>query len=375
MKTLVVGVYRDGTGWGQACTDYILALDGAGVDVVCRPVKLNSRTPELPRRILELEKKSSRGCDAVIQHVLPHQMDYNGRLFNIGLYASETGDFSTSSWARHLNTMDRCWVINRQMVEAARKSGVTVPIDVIPHAADVARFERSYQPLDCLVKYKDEFLFYTVGEFVRRKNFAALLKAFYLEFDPSEPVRLVLKTSREGVAAPELKKQVEAFCVEVRKGLKLREHKPEIVLTHDLSGEEVMGLHAACDCFVLPSYGEAWCIPAFDAMAMGKTPIVTRATGFLDYVSDREGWLVDYREEPVFGDLDTFADIHVGSESWASVDVYHLRRCMREAYVKESTRQEKSVNGTRRAYQFSYDAVGKTMREILEKHALERRPA
>ena len=87
MKVLYIGCYRDGTGWAQAAVDYILSMDAAGIDVVPRPVKLNERKPELPQRILELEKKSDKNCDVCVQHVLPHMLDYNGRFKkNIILY-------------------------------------------------------------------------------------------------------------------------------------------------------------------------------------------------------------------------------------------------------------------------------------------------
>ena len=55
MKVLYIGCYREGTGWGQAAIDYILAMDSVGIDVVPRAVKLNNNQPELPQRILELE--------------------------------------------------------------------------------------------------------------------------------------------------------------------------------------------------------------------------------------------------------------------------------------------------------------------------------
>ena len=94
MKVLFVGHYREGTGWGNAAIDYILAMDSAGIDVVCRPIKLNSRNVDLPERILELENKSSSGSDVCIQNVLPHHMDYNGRFKkNIALYFIETSSF------------------------------------------------------------------------------------------------------------------------------------------------------------------------------------------------------------------------------------------------------------------------------------------
>ena len=63
---------------------------------------------------------------------------------------------------------------------------------------------------------------------------------------------------------------------------------------------------------VAPSFSEAWCIPAFDAMAMGKTPIVNAAGGMKDFVTKDNGWLVGNSEEPAFGMKDTFHELYSG---------------------------------------------------------------
>ena len=69
MKVLYIGHYKETGGWAQAATDQILALDAAGVDVVCRNVTLTTDKEVLHPKILELEKKDSQGCDFCIQHV------------------------------------------------------------------------------------------------------------------------------------------------------------------------------------------------------------------------------------------------------------------------------------------------------------------
>lgn len=371
MKVLYVGVYRDGTGWGQAAIDYILALDEAGVDVVPRALKLNDQQASLPDRILELEQREARGADVFIQHILPRDMEYHSGMLNVGMFASES-DGIPSQWVDRLNNLDLAVVFNHQSATATRWSGVSRKVKVVPHAANMERFQRSYEPLEALRPAKEggAFLFYWMGEFVRRKNLAATLKAFHLEFDPSEPVGLVIKTSAPHDA-------VVSFCDAIKRGLKLhggdpRRYAREVILTERLSDEGVLRLHASCSCFVMPSYGEAWCIPAFDAMAMGKTPIVTKATGFIDYVSNAEGYLVDWHREPVFGVTDSLEDLHVGTESWAAVDIHHLRSCMREAFTHAAAREEKAKAGITRAYDFSYENVGRRLREVLEHEALDR---
>jgi glycosyltransferase involved in cell wall biosynthesis len=371
-KVLYIGVYRDKTGWGQAATDQILALDAAGVEVVPRPLKLQREIRRPPERIRELERRTAEGCDVVIQHLLPHHMEYDGHFVkNIGMFESETDSFRWSHWPERLNLMDEVWCINHQQKVATYASGVNVPARVVPHATDITRFQKRHKPLERLGnQLEGGFTFYTIGEFVRRKNLPALIKAFHLEFEPHEPVNLLIKTSKHGLSPDETAKHVGAMCDQIKTDLKLYRrldsYHREIVITQRFSDEDLLRLHATCDCFVSPSFGEAWCIPAFDAMALGNTPIVTACGGFVEYLSSDSGWLVPGREEPVFGEKDTFQDLFTSRENWTSINIRHLRRCMREAYENAGLRSQKAETGIDRAYDFTYVAVGQIMKGYLE---------
>ena len=46
MKVLYIGHYKDGTGWGSAAIDNILALDAVGVKVVPRAITFESEAKE-----------------------------------------------------------------------------------------------------------------------------------------------------------------------------------------------------------------------------------------------------------------------------------------------------------------------------------------
>lgn len=381
MRILFLGVYRDGTGYGEAATRHVLALDAAGADVVCRPVKLNDASHRPPDRVLELEARPARGIDAVVQCVLPHQMDYDGRLgLNAGMYFSETDTIGNSVWNDRLDMMDLAIGCSAQMEEAARRAKMTVPYAVVPVPCEPSAYTSALRagPLEDVLPPGPDFRFYTVGEMVRRKNLAALLRAFHAEFSPDEPVQLVIKTSRPGMPAHETRRHVEAFCRQITDGLKFyggdgSHFRREVVLTERMSHEEVLRLHASCDCFVQVSRGEAWSIPAFDAMAMGKTPIVTDWGGYREYVTGETGWPVEARPEPVYGEDGGFADLYTARDSWAAVDILALRRAMREAYEDRDLRQRKAAAGIERASGFSYQKVGARLREVLEHHERRKR--
>ena len=372
MKVLYAGVYKDGTGWANAAQGYILALDAAGVDVVPRAIKFNDRQAEVPQRILQLEKKSSKGSTHVIQNVLPHHMEYSGHFSkNIGIYFTETDSMTSSCWPSRLNLMDELWVCNEQMVEAARKSGVVNKISVVPVPCDTSRYEEAEaSSRNTFAELTNErFRFYFIGELKRRKNLVSLLKAFHLEFGFNEPVDLVIKANIGDESQDECKKHIQEMSRAVKENLKLyrniQDYKEEILITSFLDDRTLLDLHKCCDCLGAPSFAEAWCIPAFDAMAMGNPPIVNNVGGMKSFINQGNGWLVGNFIEPAFGMQDTFQDLYSGRENWWNIDIIHLRRCMREAYENKEVRQRKSENGMCDRYAFSTEAIGEQMRRLL----------
>ena len=374
MKVLFIGVYRDGTGWAKAAIDYILAMDAVGIDVACRPLKLNANNYPIPDKISELENKPSKGADICIQNVLPHYLDYNGYFDkNIALYFSETSSFHRSVWPQRINCMDEAWVPCEQMSEASMASGVTVPIKVIPCASDTTKFDPS-RPVFEIPQLNDTFSFYFIGDMTRRKNLVALIKAFHLEFDISEPVSLLIKTTKYDSPPEETMEEVKGMCNKIKENLKiypsLDKYKYEFIVTEHISEEEMYSLHTTCNCFVMPSYGEAWCIPAFEAMGFGNTPICSNVGGPSEYLKNGGGFLLPVRAEPVFGMMDTFNDIYTGHENWWSVDVLAMQQKMRTVFEMWKNDREGHLKiqqqGRLSAEQYSYENVGNMIKKELE---------
>ena len=369
MKVLYVGCYRDGTGWGNAAIDYILSMDKAGIEVVPRPLRLDNTSGYVPQRIEELEERSSTGADICIQHVLPHLMEYSPKFKkNIALYATETSNFKDSDWARKINMMDEAWVINNQMVQASKDSGITIPIKVVPHATDFSIYERSYEKI-AIPNLQDSFVFYTIADLNRRKNLEALIKAFHMEFEPSESVSLLIKTSQYGLKPDEVANKLKDVSNAIKIGLKkfssVQEYKEDLMITDYLSPKDMNRLHATGDCFVMPSYGEAWCIPAFDAMGFGKTPICTNTGGMKDFIKDG-GFLVEGVMEPVFGMTRTFKNLFTCNEDWCSVSIRGLMEVMRHVYENQESLKNMKSEGLTQAYNYSHLNIGKLIKELLD---------
>ena len=120
----------------------------------------------------------------------------------------------------------------------------------------------------------------------------------------------------------------------------------------------------------MPSYGEAWCIPAFDALGFGKTPICTDVGGMADFLKNKGASLVPGVSEPVFGMTDTFDDIYTGQEDWTRIDIRKLQSEMRRVYETYKSDEESYAElqkaGVEAAKEFSYEKVGQIIKDELE---------
>ena len=358
MKLLYIGHYRDGTGWGNAAVNNILSLDAAGVDVVPRAITYEAKDSQYPQRIKELESGSNLDCDIVIQHTLPNNYSYNSAYKNIGCLTVESSNFKSTGWQHYCNLMDEIWVSSEITKRQTINSGVTVPVKVVPYALDVNKYDMSFGGQK-VQELEDSFTFGFVGEFIERKNIKALLQAFHMEFDPREPVNLFIKTSKKSL------EQVQAYCRHVKNGLKIRKnYKQEVVIAGMMPEEDYISVLSQIDCFVMPSRGEACCIPSMEAMRLGIPSIYTEGIG-MDHAV---GVKVKSYDVPCFGAIETLENLDTANETWKEIDVLELSKAMRSMYNKlidEETKHQYSGVCKIMANVFIYKNVGQKMKEIL----------
>ncbi len=391
MKVAYLSVYRDGTGYSNAAINNILALATTKHDVVCRPITLSSaKIGPTPESLRKFEEKDLQGVQVVIQHCLPSTFEWKSGVVNIGAFAWETTNFSCSSWTRQCNMMDRIWVFCRQSKQAAIDSGVTVPIDIVPHACDLDRFRNpEAQPLS-QIGDNDECVFYTIGELIGRKNFAGLIRAYFSTFTRKDKVSLVMKTSAPGSSPEQTSSAVRKMISDIQKGMHVypnKESYPKIVVISDrLSDIMLDRLHVSCNVFVTPSRGESWGYPANDALGFGNPVIASNWGSFPDMMYEQSeeyfdpdtqefkhpgqincGWLIPGQQTFCFGMTDTFSDLYTGKEKWFDPDLTKLSGIMREAYNwTHGDTNSKKLSAVMRSEKFSHKNVGRIMEEVLD---------
>ncbi len=365
MKVLVLGHYKDGTGWSNACINQILALDSAGVDVVPRAIKLNTSTISVPERILELESKSTEGSEICIQHLLPHHMEYNGRFKkNIAYCYYEMFDNKSSNWNVKLSCMDEVWTCSEYSRQCLSSMGVTSPILNVPLSFDMSKYEKTYQRIDH-PEFAGNVLYYTICDLNKRKDLYSTILGFNLAFTPNMPVRLVIKSSKHGMSEQECGKIIVDECNKIKHGMKLyrraEDYMPEVIIPDFISDDEVMQIHNTCDIYVTTSHGEGWCIPMFEAQAMGNLSIYPKAEE-MPMMDFADGYGFDTNESTVWNMNDTFFEISSSREFWRQTNIRSYVSALQQSYHDFS---ERGLRGANSLSMYSNEVVGKKMKELF----------
>ena len=190
MKILYIGTYKEPSGWGEASRIDLLALSKQ-FDVVARPIVYSGGVnhPELEK----LESKSTDGVTQVFQYCLPTEYDMYGRMTHLGYCEIESNDITYSKWPEHFHKIAQLFVPNTDALKL--KSNSKVPINYLPHAVNTNKYNKEY-PISKIKEADGTFKFLCVAEAIPRKNLEGLIEAFYTEFDPNEPVSLIIKTNR-----------------------------------------------------------------------------------------------------------------------------------------------------------------------------------
>lgn len=361
MKVCVISCYKDGTGYSNAAIHNIMALDSVGVNVVPRSLKMTPTTGEVPKRVLELERNDLQGVDVVIQHNLPSEFSYKSGVVNVGIFDYETTGFPNTTWKYHLDIMDHIIVPCQFQKDVLVKNGISqYKVSVVSHSVPKPTSTNKI-PFN---KYDNAFKFYTIGEFNRRKNFVALIVAYSYAFTSDDNVLLVIKTngSQENVVnmIGEIRKDMRRFAGPDR--------YPNIIVSTDrVEDNKISELHNSCNVFVTASHGEAFCIPAFEAMYHGNPIIAPNNTAFKEYLTGNDNILVECSESMVVGVNNAPMGLYTCDENWYNVNIRSLANAMEKMYsVKNSLQANRTNRINYIGENFSYPIIGARLKNVLE---------
>jgi glycosyltransferase involved in cell wall biosynthesis len=388
-KILYISPYRDGTGYSNAALANILCFQKAGYNVAVRPVRMSELKPKEKCVIDNLEKGNLKNIDVIIEHNLPSTFEKRVNIRTIGIFHYETTHLSSSLWIESINKLDEIWVECIQQKCACVSSGVVVPVKILPYSVDIKKYENKLNPLNITV-LKDKCVYYSISENTRRKNIAALIRAYYSAFTQKENVILVIKTCAAGHTAVSTMKLMSGFISDIQKAVHIysdnKNYPPILVLTDYLSEKQLAQLHISCNVFVSPSHGEAGCIPAYDAMGFGNPIIVSNWGNFPElcyeqahmyWEPDKEmfrhpgeidcGWLISGALTYCFGQLNGGNDLYKGTEKWFDPNMPAFVDILKKSYLewKDGSLEKRGEAAKERVKAFSYDNVGKVIKNLI----------
>ena len=365
MKTCILSVFKDGTGYSNFGQAFALSLDSIGHDLVCRNIKLASQHVEPHPRINELLAKEANDVDAVIQHCLGPILTYHHGYKNYGMVHFETTNFRTSNWQYSINCLDHLLVSCEENKQAALDSGVNIPISVVPIGLDPNKYkEKSSWPQPLELSIGTRYCFYHIGDWSYRKGSLDLVKAYFETFNKNDHVVLILKCYCEGKTEQESEQMIKSDIENLKSNMRLYPfdmYPPVIILAGYYTADIVERLHVTGDCFISLERGAAWNLPAFYAAAYGKWCIVNGWGGQSQFLWPENGILLNYTMTPVYG-MSTcpYPNLYTAREYWAEADKEEFKVEMKKAY------DTKPIGNPDALFrEFSYESAGRKIEQIL----------
>ncbi|HHY98742.1 MAG TPA: glycosyltransferase family 4 protein [Firmicutes bacterium] len=340
MGIVIIGPVFDATGYAEVVRNIAFGLDRMGIEVRLEPRSLSLVTPVFKASV-ESSLRRMAGNKSVVPKIALHIFLAGffqpiPGLYNIGFSMIEV-DRLPSQWVERCNLMNEVWVPSSFNLEVFSASGVHRGIlKVMPLGIDVG----AYCPhgLSLEVKGLRGFVFLSVFEWILRKGYDLLLRAFCEEFEPNEDVTLLLRVHDNSKYDPhgrKIRENIRAIC-----HLHGRDDRQIIVLSSILPADLMPALYRTADCFVLPTRGEGWNMPAMEAMACGLPVISTKWSGQMEFMQHAPCYLIDIEGlEPVPMQGIPNDSVYAGA-NWARPSVSHLRRLMRHVFENREEARE-----------------------------------
>lgn len=374
------------SGYGVAANEMAMAMLGAGIDleISTTGTKLHNRYLPLAS-LVKAPDDMTAAPDVVIVHTLPLSCAEVLDKARVRELYPDAVCIAYTTWEGvtpispivedALREFDYVWVPSESCKFRVGNVIGAETCKVVPHAY----METSRH---CLVgprvrpKNTDGtevgYAFYYVGAWNARKNPADVVRAFRRAFAAGDDVGLHMQCANARSTACKL--------ADLETGVH-GDHLPPITFSnHWASDDEMVAIRDSFDCFVSASRGEAWNLPAFEAMLHGNHVIAPFGQGSDEFLKRTSADLYNCRMTSFSGDarLEPVPDAPPGHykaryhgaqgmtvrDDWWDPDVSQLSLCMRRAFIERVTTLRVDYEPAER---FGRAAVGRLIRDLLGK--------
>lgn len=259
-------------------------------------------------------------------------------------------------WLPYLKEADKVLVPSDWCKAVFAKSGIAA--EVVPLGYDDSVF--TYKKHTNKRKARKTFTFLHYNAFNIRKGFLEVFKAFTEEFDTSEPVELVLKTTLN--------------CIPAAIPINPSQYPNIKIITGAINDTDLAELNQNADCFLFPSRGEGFGMTPLEAMACGTPAIVPNAHGISHYFDTDYMYEVKVKETcPAI--YSRYKGQDVGNMVICDID--DLRKQMRYVYEHQDEAIEKGRVASKYVQNWTWAKTAAQLKGIFENEStkpVEKKP-
>ena len=338
------GYFTPFGGYGIANFNWVKHLRRQGKEVIPHG-KFLPKTGEKEWDILNDEEKEIASIPFERQRIgiietTPFDFDIIDTEIKIANTMAES-DAIGDSWIQQCNKMDYVVVPNEFQYNVFRNAEIPgEKLQIIPHGTETEKFPYYHRP------ERDIFTFGIAGYLNERKGVFEVIQAFASEFDPDEPVRLLLHSTNLdfGYYLYFSDSRIVTDCVL-------------------LSPQDLNKWYKSLDCFVFPSKAEGIGQPPREAMATGLPVILTNYSGLEEIATDDISYPLQPRK--LVAGLNPHSIEQPGH--WAEIDIQELMYQMRYVYEHQEEAKRKGARAAKtiRA-RYSWTIAAKKMIQFID---------
>jgi glycosyltransferase involved in cell wall biosynthesis len=314
-------------------------------------------------------KRAVDSPDVVVAHLTPEYYppvrERYPRTPLVGHTVWET-DVLPRHWPELLDQLDLLVVPCEWNAEVVKRAGVSTPIRVVPHAADL-------EPVPPEIGFPnvaaETFVFYTISTWITRKAIWNTVEAYLRAFSESDPVLLIIKTDPidHTVIEPDPSRPHAGTTPWALARLLSRATAPPPIqlVTRTLSEGEISSLHTRGDCLVSLCRSEGWGLTSCDAASRGVPVVITGFGGHLDYLDHDNALLVDHELVPV--DDPAGEGSYTPDQRWAEPSIEHAAELLRSVFENPAAARERGAVARQQiASRYSPERVGRLLLDGLK---------
>lgn len=288
-----------------------------------------------------------------INYIPPTRLiNKEGPIANISYSLFET-DSVPAIWPMIIDKekIKEVWVPTTFNKESFAHGGIPADkLHVLPMGIDLERFNPDVEPVP--LRGAKAFKFLTIMDVKECKGYDILLDAYFQEFSSKDDVCLIFK-GYSGNLEKESQQKIQTIIKQFKD--KHKSTATVIFVGGNIDDNYIPGLHKAADCYILPSKGEGWSLGTIQSMAVGVPAIMTRATGYLDYMNDSNGIFLECEKKPIKSISWLIREPYQQGHCWYETTVEETRKKMRWAYEHKSELTKLGTKASEDVKEFTWE--------------------